>query len=67
MANEPIIVTGGSISITFNKDAYAGSNGLYSSGDQRIVSVEVLDDNTGLSQTVQAPENGKCTITIHTD
>jgi hypothetical protein len=68
MIDEPIIITGGSISITFNKDAYAGANGNYSHGDRRIVSIDVVDDNTSeLMQTVQAPENGKCTITIHTE
>ena len=67
MVDEPIIITGGSITITFNKDEYSGGDGQYSGGERRIVSIDVVDDNTmELLQTVQAPENGKCTITIHT-
>ena len=67
MVDEPVVITGGSVTITFNKDKFPGGNGHHSTSDRRIVSVEVVDDNTGQKQTVTAPENGKCTITIHTD
>lgn len=67
MVDEPIVITGGSITITFNKDEYSGDDGQYSGGERRIVSIDVVDDNTSqMIQTVQAPTNGKCTITIHT-
>ncbi len=68
MVDDPIIITGGSITITFNKNAYTGDDGQFSGGDRKIVSIDVVDDNTAeLLQSVQAPENGKCTITIHTE
>ena len=67
MVDEPIIVTGGSITITFDKETYPGGNGHYSASERRIVSVEVLDSNTEQTQTIRAPENGKCVITIHTE
>ena len=71
MVDDPIIVTGGytdgSITINFDKDEYTGDDGQYSGGGRQIVSIDVVDDNTSqLIQTVQAPTNGKCTITIHT-
>jgi hypothetical protein len=66
MIDEPIVVTGGSVTITFNKDKFPGEHGRHSASDGRIVSVDVVDENTGSKQTIAAPENGKCTITIHT-
>lgn len=68
MIDEPIIVTGGSITITFDKQKYpANSNGHHTTSAGKIVSVDLYDENTGLTQTINAPENGKCTITVHTD
>lgn len=66
MVDEPVIVTGGSVTISFNKDKFPGGNGRHSTSERRIASVVFVDDNTGQSQTIQAPENGKCTITIST-
>jgi len=67
MVDEPVIITGGSVTITFNKEQYTGTGGRHSCPDRRIVSIDIVDDNTNESQTVYAPENGKCTITIHTE
>lgn len=64
--DEPIVVTGGSVTITFNKEKFTGENGRHSASTHRIVSVDVVDENTGSKQTIEAPGNGKCTITIHT-
>ena len=67
MADEPVIITGGSVTITFNKDKFPGGNGHHSTDERRIVSVDVYDENTGQTQTLQAPANGKCVVTVHTE
>jgi hypothetical protein len=62
----PIIISGGSVEITFDEAMYTGGNGRYKNEHRKIASVEVVDDDTGQVQTVQVPANGKCTVRIHT-
>jgi len=66
--DEPIIVSGGSVTVNFDKEKFPiDSNGRHSASDRRITSVDVLDHSTGNTETVYtAPADGKCTITIHT-
>ena len=66
MADDPIVITGGSVHISFSEGVYASlSGGDFANADKRITRVVVRDDNTNQTQTVDAPENGKCTVTIH--
>jgi len=68
MADDPVIVTGGSVNISFDETVYPGNGlhgGNFSNGNKRITYVEIRDDNTNQTQTVNAPTNGKCTVTIH--
>ena len=67
MADEPVIITGGSVTIRFSKEKFPGGNGHHTTEERRIVSIDITDDNTGETQTIAAPANGKCTVTIHTD
>jgi len=62
----PIIVTGGSVNIEFDEETFPGQGGKHSNAQRKIVSVEVKDNNTGQTQTIPVPANGKCTITINT-
>lgn len=61
-----IIIKGGSVEIVFSEQMFSGDAGRYGNQHKKIVSVEVRDDNTGNRQTVNIPENGKCTIRIKT-
>jgi hypothetical protein len=64
---EPIIIKGGgSIAIEFNESHYTGNDGRYYSPDATIVSVEVTDDDTGQTQSVNVPASGKFTIKVNT-
>lgn len=62
----PIIITGGSVEISFDEGTFAGGNGKFKNDQRRPVSVEVTDDNTGQKQTIPLPTNGKCTVRINT-
>lgn len=66
MADDVIIIKGGSVAIDFNESTHAGRDGKYGNENKKIASVEVTDDNTGQVQTVNVPANGKCTIRIST-
>lgn len=70
MADEPIIIKGGSVDIDFNPDTYANdskNSRKHSNGNLKITSVEITDDNTGqVVMTYLAPANGKCTIKVNT-
>ena len=61
-----IIIKGGSVEIEFNEETFPGQGGKYGNKARKIVSVEVESDNPGETQTVNLPENGKCTIRINT-
>jgi hypothetical protein len=64
---DPIIIKGGgSIAIQFNGTTYTGADGRYYSAHSKIVSVEITDDETGQTQTVEVPVSGKCTVKINT-
>jgi hypothetical protein len=70
MADDPVIVVGGSLRIEFNPTAYTpdlARPGNFTNAARRITSVDIRDDNTGNTESCQIPENGKCTITIHTE
>lgn len=67
MVDEPVIITGGSVTVTFNKDKYTGGEGHHCCSERKITSIDIVDDNTEEKQTYYAPENGRCTITIHTE
>ena len=62
----PIIITGGSVQISFDERMYTGGNGSYKNEHRKIVSVEVIDNNTGQAQIVHIPANGRCTVRIET-
>ncbi|HEX8556936.1 MAG TPA: hypothetical protein VF668_02480 [Pyrinomonadaceae bacterium] len=62
----PIIITGGSVEITFDAGVFPGTNGKFRNDLRRPVSVEVTDNNTGQKQTIELPTNGKCTVKINT-
>lgn len=62
----PIVVSGGSVEIIFDEGTYTGGSGRYRNDRRRPVSVEVTDENTGQTQTIQLPANGKCTVKINT-
>jgi len=69
MADEPIIIRGGSVDIDFNTDVYTKdpkNPKKYCNRNLKIISVEITDDNTGQVTTYQAPSNGKCTVKINT-
>ena len=67
MANgADIIIKGGSVQIDFNEETFPGQGGQYGNKGRKIVSVEVTDDDTAQKQTVNVPENGKCTIRVNT-
>jgi hypothetical protein len=61
-----IIIKGGSVEIAFNEHTFSGEGGKYGNPQKAIASVEVRDDNTGDSQRIDIPANGKCTIRINT-
>jgi hypothetical protein len=61
-----IIIKGGSVELVFSEQMFSGQNGRYGNQHKKIASIEVRDDNTGDRQTVNIPENGKCTIRINT-
>lgn len=65
-SDPPIIINGGSVEITFDEATYTGKNGRYRNERLKPVSVEIIDDNTGQVQTIQLPNNGKCTVRINT-
>jgi ribosomal protein L21E len=60
-----IIIRGGSVEIEFSEQTFQGQDGKYSNSHNKITSVEVTDDNTQQTQTVNIPANGKCTIKIY--
>lgn len=60
----PIVVTGGSVRLEFDLDTFPGQSGKHANDHRKIVSVEFTDNNTGQTQTITAPANGKCTVTI---
>lgn len=66
MADDVIIIKGGSVEIEFNEQSFPGQGGKHSNKDKRITGVEITDDNTNQTQTVTLPANGKCTIRITT-
>ena len=69
MPDQPVIITGGSVKVEFDLSNYppdATNAGKFRNVNVVIKSIDIRDDNTGQTQTVQAPTNGKCTITIHT-
>ena len=54
---DPIIIKGGgSVAIEFNESHYTGNDGRYYSKDATIVSVEVVDDDTGGNADRRRPE-----------
>ena len=55
-----------SVDIGFNAPDFPGINGKFKGLNRRIERVEITDDNTGQTQTVPVPSNGKCTIKIYT-
>jgi hypothetical protein len=61
-----IIIRGGSVEIAFDEQTFPGQGGKYGNKERKILSVEVTDDNTNQSQTINIPANGKCTIRITT-
>ncbi|HLL70495.1 MAG TPA: hypothetical protein VK363_03630 [Pyrinomonadaceae bacterium] len=54
------------VDIDFNAPDFPGNNGKFKGQNRRIERVEITDDNTGQTQTVPVPSNGKCTIKIYT-
>lgn len=65
MADEPIVVTGGSVTVDFNDDVLKkGADGKHHHKDKKIRRVEVVDDK-GQTLFAQDTPNGKVTITIH--
>jgi hypothetical protein len=66
IADTPIVINGGSVSIEFDENTFPIKGGKHSNDQMKIVSVEVTDNNTGQMQTVPIPANGKCTIRITT-
>lgn len=73
MPDDPVIVTGGvtdSVQISFDDNVFSSdslSGGSFAASGKRITSVVVKDDNTNQTQTINAPSNGKCTVTIYYD
>ena len=65
-SDPPIIITGGSVEISFDERMYSGGNGRYKNEQRKIVSVEVINNNTGQAQIMEIPANGKCTVRIET-
>lgn len=61
----PIIISGGSVHLEFDLDTFPGQSGKHANDRRKIVSIEVTDNNTGRTQTITAPANGKCTIKIN--
>ena len=61
-----IIIKGGSVEIVFSEHMFPGQGGRYGNQHKKIASVEVRDDNTGQTQTINIPANGKCTIRVNT-
>jgi hypothetical protein len=69
MPDQPVIITGGSVKVEFNPTAYppdTSGAGKFRNANLTVESIDIRDDNTGQTQTILAPTNGKCTITIHT-
>ncbi|HEY0078902.1 MAG TPA: hypothetical protein VGB73_09680 [Pyrinomonadaceae bacterium] len=69
MPDQPVIITGGSVKIEFNATEYlpeTSGTGKFRNTNLTVERIDIRDDNTGQTQTIQAPANGKCTITIHT-
>jgi hypothetical protein len=60
----PIIINGGSVHLEFDLDTFPGESGRHGNDQRKIVGVEVTDNNTGQTQTIPVPANGKCTIKI---
>ena len=64
--DQPIVVTGGSVTIDFNDGVYTrGNGGRHSNASKKIHSVEVVDD-TGKTIFSKDFPNGKVTVRIHT-
>ena len=64
MPDEPIVVTGGSVTIDFNDGEYPkGQNGKHSNANKKIRRVEVVGGN-GETLFAQDIPNGKVTVTI---
>lgn len=64
-SDTPIVISGGSVSIELHENTFPGKGGKHSNVEKTIVSVEITDDNTGQTQTIATPANGKCTIRIN--
>ena len=65
---EPITIKGGSVEIDFDDIVFPPGDGKrHYNGGKKVTSVEFRDDNTTQVTTIQAPANGKCTITILCD
>ena len=62
----PIVISGGSVEISFDERTYTGGSGSYKNEHRKIVRIEIIDDNTGQAQTVPIPANGKCSVRIET-
>lgn len=61
-----IIIKGGSVEIMFDEQIFPRQGGKYGNKEKKIASVEVTDDITGRSQSVNLSAIGKCTIKIST-
>ena len=67
MADEPVIISGGSVQVKFNANAFTrdpNDPGKFNS-TRSIKGIDIKDLNTGTTTTCQIPSNGKCEITIH--
>ena len=65
-SDDDIIIKGGSVEIEFDENTFTGNGGKHGNQNKKLVSVEVVDDDTGQRQNLSLPASGKCTIRITT-
>lgn len=59
----PIVITGGSVTIEFDKNVFTSAgNGKHSNANKKIKRVEIIGDGVSVDETIS---NGKVTIRIH--
>jgi hypothetical protein len=72
MAEDPIIIRGGSVDIEFDDTIFSKSDAKHSNGNKKITRVEITGD-ISFSPTPQngthkgTSTSGRCTVTIYCD